>query len=391
VVTSQALHDAFPGPLDIRSVNWFVPPFTHPYFGGIYTILRFANYLKEVRGVASRFVVVGPGGFEAKAVQAAIGEAFPALRDAELCSINHLGELGRVGYADASIATLWSTAYFVLKFAKTKRKFYFLQDYEPLFYPAGSISGQCEATYRFGFYGIANTVSLKTIYERDYRGVATHFSPCVDTDVFYPRRDAAGARPLRRVFFYGRPDQPRNGFELGSAALRRLKASLGERVHIVAAGGTWEPRHYDLEGVVENLGILSYHKTAALYRNCDVGLVLMFTRHPSYLPFEFMASGCLVVTNRNEATSWLLRDGENCLLAEPSVECLAEALHRGLTEPDLHRRITDNALNDIRAKYADWTGQMANIYQFMCHPSAHRSRVPQDGQNGEQRIIRLAG
>src|ERR1035441_8673683 len=52
----------------------------------------------------------------------------------------------------------------------------------------------------------------------------------------------------------------------------------------------------------------------------------MKTRHPSYLPLELMACGAAVVTNRNPYTGWLLRDGENCVLAETSPSALAESL-----------------------------------------------------------------
>ena len=44
-----------------------------------------------------------------------------------------------------------------MKNRNTKRKFYFVQDYEPLFYPASSRSALAEATYRFGMPAIVNT------------------------------------------------------------------------------------------------------------------------------------------------------------------------------------------------------------------------------------------
>ena len=117
-----------------------------------------------------------------------------------------------------------------------------------------------------------------------------------------------------------------------------MKHRLGANVRIVAAGASWDPGDHELKGVVENLGLLSYTQTADLYRTCDAGLVLMFTRHPSYLPLELMASGCLVVTNRNPATQWLLRDRENCLLAQSSATCLAAALEWAAAHPDERRR-----------------------------------------------------
>jgi glycosyltransferase involved in cell wall biosynthesis len=91
----------------------------------------------------------------------------------------------------------------------------------------------------------------------------------------------------------------------------------------------------------------------------------MFTRHPSYLPFEFMASGCLTVTNRNPATAWLLRDGENCLLSDVSPSCIATTLERGLLDAGLRARVTAAALEMIRRDHSDWDSQMERVAQFM--------------------------
>jgi glycosyltransferase involved in cell wall biosynthesis len=95
----------------------------------------------------------------------------------------------------------------------------------------------------------------------------------------------------------------------------------------------------------------------------------MFTRHPSYLPFEFMATGCLVVTNANHWNRWLLKDGVNCLLARPTAACLAAAIEKGLTDPALRSTITRYAAEDIRRNYSDWSREMEHVYEFVCDPA----------------------
>ncbi len=132
-----------------------------------------------------------------------------------------------------------------------------------------------------------------------------------------------------RVFFYGRPKTARNAFGLGLAALGRLKENFGGRVEVICAGENWNPAQFGLAGKVRNLGVLgSLDEVAELYRSCDIGLVFMFSKHPSYQPFEFMASGMATVSNINPATAWLLRDGENCLLTPPLPTPTAERLGR---------------------------------------------------------------
>src|SRR6185295_20121599 len=99
-------------------------------------------------------------------------------------------------------------------------------------------------------------------YHNDYQGTATFFTPCVDTNVFYPAEpQKQDVRPYN-LFFYARPDYWRNGFELGVTALRQLKERCGQRVRVVSAGQHWNPADYGLAGLVENQGLLSYQETA---------------------------------------------------------------------------------------------------------------------------------
>jgi O-antigen biosynthesis protein len=368
VERSREIHRQNLAGIELHRVIWFIPAFTHPFYGGIYTILRFANYLHIQHGIQVDFAMVGTASEEE--IKNRIIQGFPALKESQVLRVQNEQELERLPDCDATIATLWTTAYFVLKFNRTRRKFYFLQDYEPLFYPAGTLHAQVEASYRFGFYALANTPTLKMIYERDYSGQAASFTPCVDLARFHP---GAGRQPNGkpwRIFFYGRPDHPRNGFEMGAQALRLVKQRLGSQVEIFAAGDAWREADFSLKGIVTNLGLLTLEETADLYRSCDAGLVLMFTRHPSYLPFELMASGSLVVTNYNPATTWFLRDGENCLLAETSPSCIAERIIQGLEKREERQRIVRTALDEIRSSYADWDARFADLMQYMQGPQA---------------------
>ena len=368
IQASRSLHENFPGELNFSSLSWFLPEFQHPYYGGVHTLLRFADYFKRVKGVDNQFLILGT--VSEGQVREKIAKSFPALAGESIRTYNLAEDIRGIEGTDAAIATLWGTAYFMLNFNQTRRKFYFLQDYEPLFYPAGSTFAQVEASYRFGYYGIANTPTIQKIYEEQYGGRAEYFMPCVDTRIFHPAQDGDqhSAGPAT-IFFYGRPAHPRNGFELGAQALRKLKKRLGDQVRIVAAGDRWEPEHYGLDGVVDNLGLLGYEETAALYRTCQIGLVMMFTRHPSYLPFEFMASGCLVLTNYNPATTWLLKDGENCRLSEASATCLADALEQALLDREGRERITANAVRQMQSSFSDWDCQIEKIHRYMCNPS----------------------
>jgi GT2 family glycosyltransferase/2-polyprenyl-3-methyl-5-hydroxy-6-metoxy-1,4-benzoquinol methylase/glycosyltransferase involved in cell wall biosynthesis len=361
------LHQDSSGYREVTTINWFVPDFESPFYGGIHTIFRFADHFLEQYGVKSRFVVIGTG--PERLFRSGLRTAFPRLQDPEifLAPQGSDDELAEVPWADASIASLWVTCYPLLRFAATARKFYLIQDFEPIFYPAGTVAALAEQTYWMGLYGVCNTPTLKEIYEQQYGGRAIGFMPAVDP-IFHPGNENGGSDPYT-VFFYGRPGHPRNCYELAMEALRGLKRELKDRVRIVTAGAWSGADERTDTSFVENRGLLEYRKTAELYRRCDAGLVLSVSKHPSYLPMQLMASGSLVVSNVNPAGSWLLRDEENCLLAAPTADALQEALLRGLLDSELRRRLTSRAVTDIRDSFSDWTTPMNDVYRFLCNPN----------------------
>lgn len=369
-VQLQANHEtqrSHPGHLDVRSITWFLPPFKNPFFGGVMTVLRFADQYKRSENVANHFVIAGAD--DPSPYRAMIERAFPGLTGDVVSAVSSIQEVEQVAPTDACIATYWTTAYYQLLFNQTRRKFYFVQDYEPRFYPAGTASAQIQTTYRFGYYGIGNTPTISELYARDSGSPSEYFIPSVDTTIFSPPADPSyrSSDPYL-LFFYGRPENTRNAFELGIAALKRLKQRMGNRVRIVAAGHGWNTIDYGVEDVIENLGLLKYEETADLYRKCAVGLAMMATPHPSYLPFEFMATGCLSVGIYNPGTTWFYKHEQNCLLSEASTTCLTDTLERALREEKLRANIAQNALNDIRTHYSDWTPAMSRIYRFLCAP-----------------------
>jgi len=85
-----------------------------------------------------------------------------------------------------------------------------------------------------------------------------------------------------------------------------------------------------------------------------------------------MASGCLVVTNYNPATTWFLKDQENCLLSSASATTLMHTLEKAVLDKENRERITRNALQEIQSSYSDWDQQIEKIYAYMVDPEASR-------------------
>lgn len=354
------------GPDAITSATWFVPYFRHLAYGGIQTIFRFISGFAE-RGITPRIVIYDNSEADVDALQSEIAVTFPNLGSAELV----LFDLDRdrvedLPATDIGVCTFWASAYLLLRFNQAKRKYYFIQDYEPLFYLPGSTSALAESTYRFGFTGIVNTPGLLHALRARHAVAGVSFVPAVDSRYYYPAPERQDGRV--RVFFYARPGQPRNAFELGLLVIEELLRRHGDRIEVVTAGSEWDEGRFGLGSRITNLGLLgSLEEVGALYRTCQIGFVYSLSKHPSYQPFEFMASGMATVTNRNEDTFWLLRDGANCLLAEPSPASMAEKLGLLIEDRPLRERISRGGLASVET---DWDPQIERIWGYVANGGA---------------------
>jgi GT2 family glycosyltransferase/glycosyltransferase involved in cell wall biosynthesis len=366
----EALHAANAAPFEVKTVNWFIPDIDSPFYGGINTAFRIADELAREHGVENRFIVWGRG--PELFIRSALAAAFPALADAPIHFYDGANgpSLQAVPECDVAIATLWVTAFGVTHFQHAKRKFYLVQDFEPMFYPASTLYALTEETYRLGLYGLCNTDNLRDIYATEYEGKGWSFTPAIQPDVFHAegRVERAPDEPVT-VFVYARPGHWRNCWEMASLALEELKDRLGDRVRIVTAG-SWAVPESGYSGM-HHYGLLDYRATGELYRSCDVGLALTVSKHPSYLPLELMACGVPVVAFDNPWGHWVLQDGENSLLAKRTVDGLVECLERMVVDRELRLRLSKGGLATIAANHAAWGPALEGIYGYLCDPEGH--------------------
>jgi glycosyltransferase involved in cell wall biosynthesis len=362
----------------VRSATWFVPYFEHVLFGGISTVFRFMNYLTVHHEVEHRIVLFDNTTSSDAALRAQISSEFPALGGVDIVMPEEgrapFSDFDELPFTDIAVCTIWHSAYALARFNATHAKYYFVQDYEPLFYPAGTMYALAEATYRFGFAGLVNTPGLESIYA-SYGNPSSSFVPAVQ--LVSDRDDKPSSQPGApvQIVLYGRPQTDRNGFELLANASRLLKDRFGESVRIVSAGEEFDPGEFRLHDVVENMGLLrSRAEIHQLYADSDIGVCCMFSKHPSYQPFEYMAAGAAVVTNTNAATSWFLRDGENCLVSEPFPVAIADAIGRLVTDAELRLKLVDRGRADVTS--VEWETEFGKLWRFMSGDPDVPGRLP---------------
>lgn len=330
------------------SLNWFIPPFSKGS-GGHLNIFRFISNLEKA-GFECRVIVVGePRPLSSSQTEREIREWFFPLNAKVYIGVNS------VPVSHISIATSWQTAYFVKNFRGSKHKCYFVQDFEPWFYAAGSESAFAEETYRFGFVGITAGTWLAEKLATEY-GMKTYsvgFSYDKDRYRQLERREP----DIRRVFFYARPPTPRRAFELGLLVLDEVTRRLPD-VHVIFAG--WDLSGYSIPFVHLNAGVLSLDELPDVYSQCDVALVLSFS-NLSLLPLEMMACGTPVVSNCGPFAEWLLND-KNARLASPTVESLANAVCDVLENKELSESLrSEGFATALKTSWADEASKMADI------------------------------
>jgi O-antigen biosynthesis protein len=327
----------------IKSATWFVPHYSHFGFAGIQTIFRFIEKMSK-EGVHNRIVIYDNPTMDTAKMRREIAHNFPELKDYDIVVFgdDKLAGIKKLPPTDIAFCTIWVSAYVLLRFNQTKRKYYFVQDYEPLFYVAGSTSALAESTYRFGFRGIVNTPGLLAAVNQHHGLEGISFIPAVNHQLYYP--DPSKNNDKVRIFFYARPLNPRNAFNLGILAIQQLLKQYGKRIEIITAGAEWDESEYGLKGKIINKGLIkSLDEVAALYRSCDIGFAYMLNKHTTYQMMEYSASGMATVMNENEDHHWLHKDGVNCLLAEPSPAAVAEKISLLVDDSKLRHKLVTNA------------------------------------------------
>jgi hypothetical protein len=210
---------------------------------------------------------------------------------------------------DVWVATFWTTAWNLARLAEDGRVrpenvVYFVQDWEPSFYPWGELQLKARSTYSAGFRLLVNSRSLALYVEQQTgRPVdpGSVFAPELDPTPLHAAADRwkPAADGSLRVLFYARPAKPRNMANLGVRALRAWAESLPEVADVVVRLAGEPIGEVDLGPRLraEPRGKLSYDAYYDLLAETDLGLALMSSPHPGHLALELPMAGIPTVTN----------------------------------------------------------------------------------------------
>lgn len=316
-----------------RSVSWFLPTIKAGS-GGLRTVLAHAKALEEKGfGTCLRVDSREP---DAEVAQEKIAElygySFSQVRsgwsNAEPC--------------DLAIATVWSSALPVAQLPFITKRLYYVQDFEPWFYPMGSMFLAAESSYSHGLEVITIGHFLARKLEREYKLRTAFHDFGANPAVYHPLGPCAGKTP--GICFLFQPGKERRASELGLAALR-IVSQLRPDVPIYLYGTpAADTVHFQSPFIF--LGHISPDECNTLYNTCDVGLSLSCT-NPSRAPFEMMASGLPVVELWRENTIYDFPEQAMCL-ARQTPQDLALALLTLLDAPARRQQMREAGLAFMR-------------------------------------------
>lgn len=284
---------------DALNIVWIIPDFEKGG-GGHTTIFRMIKLL-AVRGHRQTVLISNRmsrrDGAEARDM---IFRDF-FVSDTEVYYLDELEE-DELGSPDVVVATSFETLAPALR-TKASKRFYFVQDYEPYFHPAGSLALLAENTYKADVDCICASPWLKGKMEGHGRW-ATSFYLGVDDTVYFqasPTTDGRAGTRVPRIVLYGRAFTPRRCVELAVAALIRL-AELGVVFHVDIIHGDSLPDELTLPFSNARYATLSPQELANLYRKGTLGVVFSGTNY-SLMPQEMLACGLEVVDIISESTT----------------------------------------------------------------------------------------
>jgi len=329
--------------------NWLMPP-PGKGSGGHMTLFRFIKYLEDA-GHRNRIYLFLPGPKSSiEAVRAIMGDSFPVLR----ASMEWLDDGEDMQGADGIFATSWETAYPVYNSTSTGKRFYFVQDFEPYFYPIGSLYTLAENTYRFGFFGVTAGGWLAKKLRNDY-GMETDFFDFASDKVIY---SLSNRLPRKEILFYARPYTERRGFEMGILAL-----DIFHRKHpdytINFLG--YDVSDYDIPFPYKNLGILEHDELNRLYNRCSAGLVLSLT-NMSLLPLELLTCGCIPVVNDGE-NNRLVSDNKFIEYSENYPAALAQSLSMIVSSETAVNHAENAAASVVANSWEDSGKKFVNVVE----------------------------
>jgi glycosyltransferase involved in cell wall biosynthesis len=348
-------------PDSVKSIVFILPDMA-TFSGGLTSVLRLATYLSGY-GYDIYYYTLNPTDesvFKHNATINLKGYKGQLIQEQELQQRTF----------DVAVATLWTSVYFV---AKNRHLFsykaYFIQDFEPYFYPQGDLFQLSLQTYRMGFLMISLGSWNKRMIESNDPNLKVHYIDFPFEQSEYQKGSSKRtpiqekiARKLLTFAVYLKND-PKRAPALVILQLGYMKQQLE------AQGYTIEIIYYGTDASFEimygfNAGKLSLEALKSLYLKADFGVVASFT-NISLVNYEMIAMGLPVMDYRSGSAADFFTD-ETMLFLSNETDAIYKAVQQILADPQQSENMVFRAQQHIDGKTWEHTAQQfASILQAL--------------------------
>lgn len=277
-------------------------------FGGINTALSFFEDLIEKTKFAGRIIINEKESLDPNLT---IDVSKYKKRGISIHFLNDSLDIS-VSENDYFLFTTWKSAFVFNKvvdwqekvYSKAFRSIYLIQDYEPGFVAWSTEFALAESTYKINSDRIIAVFNSKQLYDYfKFNGYSFYkeyyFKPNLNLKLKnnlvklkkFPKRE-------KLIIVYGRPNAPRNAFEL-------LKESLSLWSQNYPTASDWRILSIGApnsniklaNNLIECKGKLTLQEYSSLMMKAYAGISLMISPHPSYPPLEMSTYGVKTITN----------------------------------------------------------------------------------------------
>ncbi|MDI9436470.1 MAG: glycosyltransferase [Euryarchaeota archaeon] len=312
------------------------------YSGGHTSILRLGTYLSEM-GHQIYYITYDDSSREQMESNARIN--LPGYKGTclESKALNYSYDIG--------IATIWTSCYHILAHQDNfDYKMYFIQDFEPDFYPHGDLYYLALNTYHFGFHMVSLGQWNKQRIEKIVNSNVDWVDFPVELDYYQMNRRKLQIKDKVMITVYFKTDRKRAPFLLAEQIKymqRKLKNS-GYQVEVNLFG---------VSKVVKipnttNLGKLVPHKLRELYKKSHIGVVASLT-NISLVNYEMIASGLPVVDYRDGSAPTFFSEQE-MIFVESDIKDLYNKINHYLHHQEDLNLILEKAQEKLEKDNTSW-------------------------------------
>lgn len=251
---------------------------------------------------------------------------------------------------DILVATFWATVNDAIKI-RSKRKFYFVQSDERLFYRDLETRIKVHQTYVKCLEFLTEAKWIQEFLKIEFHHDSYYIPNGIDPLFFYKTNFEPHPK---RILLEGAIDLELKGVEIAYEAVKDLNCEIW----MVSNSGKPKP-HWKISKFFENVQFLQMKN---IYSSCDVLLKMSLIEGLSGPPLEAMACGCPVVLGHCKGYEYIIPNWNGVIVPAKDIIAAKKAVLKILFDDSLRNKLIKNGYET--AKKWSWDSSMNKLEEI---------------------------